>query len=59
MSSFLKDFFDAAYLINLKRRRDRLVHVFIDVCEEIGGWPFYELKVIADRWVSRTRTRKL
>ncbi len=45
MSAFLKDFFDAAYLINLKRRRDRLVR-FHRRMEEIGGWPFCELKVI-------------
>lgn len=45
MSDFLKNFFDAAYLINLKRRRDRLVR-FHRRFEEIGGWPFCDLKVI-------------
>lgn len=45
MSSFLKGFFDKAYLINLKRRRDRLVR-FHRRWEEIGGWPFCELQVI-------------
>lgn len=42
MSDFLRNFFDGVYLINLKRRRDRLVR-FKRRIEEIGGWPFSEM----------------
>lgn len=45
MSTDIKTFFDAVYLINLKRRRDRLVR-FTKITEEVGGWPLKDWEVI-------------
>ena len=45
MSSDIKTFFDAVYLINLKRRRDRLVR-FQKIVKEVGGWPLKEWELI-------------
>ena len=45
MSVDLNSFFDAVYLINLKRRRDRLVR-WEKLVNNVGGWPLRDWKVI-------------
>lgn len=45
MSVDLKTFFDGVYLINLKRRRDRIVR-WEKLVKEIGGWPLRDWQVV-------------